>query len=82
MLTQDQLKICNELVELYKVQLPLLEPTDANAAREWTIADVELYDRRAERIAKLQRQLMTSIAVNPVTLKASRTIPGGTWSDR
>jgi len=37
MLTANQLKICNELVGLYQAQLPLVEPTDLNTGRGWTI---------------------------------------------
>src|SRR6266851_368563 len=60
MQTANQLKICNELVGLYQAQLPLVEPTDLNTARGWTIADLQLYNQRAERIANLQRQLVES----------------------
>jgi hypothetical protein len=56
----------NELVELYKAQLRLVEST-ANGA-EWSIADLEAYDERAERIAVLQERLMASVAANPVAL--------------
>ncbi len=82
MLTANQLKICNELVGLYQAQLPLVEPTDLNTARGWTIADLQLYDQRAERIATLQRQLVESHTVNAVHLKASRMIQVGSWGDR
>jgi hypothetical protein len=58
MLTADRQKICNELMGLYKAQLPLVEPTAMNTVRGWTIADLELYDQRSERIANLQRQLV------------------------
>ena len=82
MLTANQLKICNELVGLYQAQLPLVEPTDLNTGRGWTIADLQLYDQRAERIANLQRQLVESHTVNAVHLKASRMIQVGSWGDR
>ena len=82
MLTADRLKIFNELVGLCKAQLPLVKPTDLHTRRRWTIADLELYDQRAERIAKLQRQLVESRTVNTVKLKASRIVPVGSWGDR
>jgi hypothetical protein len=82
MLTADRLKIFNELVGLCKAQLPLVKPTDLRTRRRWTIADLELYDQRAERIAKLQRQLVESRTVNAVELKASRIVPVGSWGDR
>jgi hypothetical protein len=82
MLTADRQKICNELMGLYKAQLPLVEPTAMNTVRGWTIADLELYDQRAERIANLQRQLVESHTVNAVALKASRIVPVGSWGDR
>ena len=82
MLTANQLKICNELVGLYQAQLPLVEPTDLNTGRGWTIADLQLYDQRAERIAQLQRQLVESHTVNAVHLKVSRMIQVGSWGDR
>jgi len=77
--TADQLKICNELLGLYKAQLPLVEPTALNTGRGWTIADLELYDQRAERI---KRQLVESHTVNAVKLKASQIVPVGSWGDR
>ena len=80
--TADQLKICNELLGLYKAQLPLVEPTALNTGRGWTIADLGLYDQRAERIANLQRQLVESHTVNAVKLKASQIVPVGSWGDR
>jgi hypothetical protein len=82
MLTADRLKISNELAGLYKAQLPLVEPTAFNTGRGWTIADLQLYDQRAERIAKLQRQLVESHTVNAVKLKASQIVPVGSWGDR
>jgi hypothetical protein len=82
MLTADRLKIFNELVGLCKAQLPLVKPTDLHTSRRWTIADLELYDQRSERIAKLQRQLVESRTVNAVELKASRIVPVGSWGDR
>jgi hypothetical protein len=82
MLTADRLKIFNELVGLCKSQLPLVKPADLHTRRRWTIADLELYDQRAERIAKLQRQLVESRTVNAVELKASRIVPVGSWGDR
>jgi hypothetical protein len=82
MLTADRLKIFNELVGLCKAQLPLVKPTDLHTGRRWTIADLELYDQRSERIAKLQRQLVESRTVNAVELKASRIVPVGSWGDR
>lgn len=81
MLSPDQLKICNELVQLYKAQLPLVEPTDSNPVREWTHSDIELYDSRAERIATLQRQLLGSVTTK-MGLKASRLVQAGSWGDR
>jgi hypothetical protein len=82
MLTADRRNICNELVGLCKAQLPLVEPTDLHTRRRWTIADLELYDQRAERIAKLQRQLGESRTLNAIELKASRIVPVGSWGDR
>jgi len=82
MLTANQLKISNELVGLYHAQLPCVEPTALNTGRGWTIADLQLYDQRAERIAKLQRQLVESHTVNAVKLKASQIVPVGSWGDR
>jgi len=82
MLTANQRKICNELVGLYHAQLPLVEPTALPAGRGWTIADLQLYDQRAERIAKLQRQLVESHAVSAVKLKASQIVAVGSWGDR
>ena len=82
MLTADRLKICNELAGLYKAQLPLVEPTTFNTGRGWTIADLQLYDQRAERIANLQRQLVESHTVNTVRLKATQIVPVGSWGDR
>jgi hypothetical protein len=82
MLTADRLKIFNELVGLCKAQLPLVKSTDLHTRRRWTIADLEVYDQRAERIAKLQRQLVESRTVNAVELKASRIVPVGSWGDR
>jgi len=82
MLTADRLKIFNELVGLCKAQLPLVEPTDLHTGRRWTIADLELYDQRTERITKLQRQLVESHAVNAFKLKVSRIVPVGSWGDR
>jgi hypothetical protein len=82
MLTADRLKIFNELVGLCKAQLPLVKPTDLRTGRRWTIADLELYDQRSERIAKLQRQFVESPAVNVVKLKASRIVLVGSWGDR
>ena len=82
MLTADRLMICNELMRLYKAQLPLVEPTAFNTGRGWTIADLQLYDQRAERIANLQRQLVESHTVNPVKLKATQIVPVGSWGDR
>lgn len=81
MLTPEQLKICNELVELYKAQLPLLQTTDPNSVREWTPSEIELYDWRAERIATLQRQLLGSVTTK-MGLKASRLVQAGSWGDR
>ena len=54
MISSHQLRICNELVELYKAQLPFVEP---DTAREWTRDDLELFGQRSERISSLQRQL-------------------------
>ena len=82
MLTADRLKIFNELVGLCKAQLPLVKPTDLHTGRRWTIADLELYDQRAERIANLQRQLVESHIVNAIKLKASQIVPVGSWGDR
>ena len=82
MLTADRLKICKELAGLYKAQLPLVEPAAFNTGRGWTIAVLQLYDQRAERIAKLQRHLVESHAVNAVKLKASQIVPVGSWGDR
>ena len=82
MLTADRLKIFSELVGLCKAQLPLVKPTDLHTGRRWTIADLELYDQRSERIAKLQRQFVESPTVNVVKLKASRIVPIGSWGDR
>jgi hypothetical protein len=82
MLTADRLEICKELAGLYKAQLPLVEPAAFNTGRGWTIADLQLYDQRAERIAKLQRHLVESHAVNAVKLKASQIVPVGSWGDR
>jgi len=82
MLTAERLRICKELAGLYKAQLPCEEPTDFNTGRSWTITDLQLYDRRAERIAKLQRQLVESHTVNAVKLKASQIVPVGSWGDR
>jgi len=82
MLTADRLKIFNELVGLCKAQLPLVKPTDLHSGRRWTIADLELYDQRSERIAKLQRQFVESRTVNTVKLKAIRIVPIGSWGDR
>ena len=79
MLTQDQLRICDELVQLYKAQLKLVE---TGTPQDWTDADIENYDQRAERIANLQRQFVGSIGVDPVILKMSRNIPSGSWRDR
>ena len=79
MLTQDQLKICDELVELYRAQLKFVETT---AAKDWTLEDVERYDQRAERIANLQRQFMRSINVDRQILKTTHTIRSGSWRDR
>jgi hypothetical protein len=82
MLTADRLKIFNELVGLCKAQLPLVKSTDLHTGRRWTIADLELFDQRSERIAKLQRQFVEPPAVNVVKLKASRIVPVGSWGDR
>ena len=82
MLAANQRKICNELVGLYHAQLPLVEATALRAGRGWTIADLQLYDQRAERIAQLQRQLVESHAVSAVKLKVSRIVPVGSWGDR
>ena len=82
MLTTYRRKICNELMGLYKAQLPLVEPTAMNTGRVWTIADLELYDQRAERIANLQRQLVESHTVNADKLKACQIVPVGSWGDR
>lgn len=80
MLTQDQLKICHELVELYKAQLRLVE---AGTPEDWSTADVQGYDHRAERIASLQRQFVGSITMDhPLILKTSHAIPSGSWGDR
>jgi hypothetical protein len=76
-LTQDQLKICDELVELYKAQLKLV-----GAPKDWTAAKIESYDQRAQRIASLQRQFVDSVTVDPFVLKMSHTIPAGSWRDR
>jgi len=84
MLAANQRKICNELVGLYHAQLPLVEATalHTGTGRGWTIADLQLYDQRAERIAQLQRQLVESHAVSAVKLKVSRIVPVGSWGDR
>ena len=82
MLTADRLKIFNELVGLCKAQLPLVKPTDLHTGRRWTLADLELYDQRSERIAKLQSQFVESRTVNVVNLKAIRMVPIGSWGDR
>ncbi len=82
MLAANQRKICNELVGLYNAQLPLVEATALHTGRGWTITDLQLYDQQAERIAKLQRQLVESHAVNAVKLKVSRIVPVGSWGDR
>ena len=82
MLTADRRKICNELMGLYKAQLPWVELTPMNTSTDWSIADLELYDQRAERIANLQRQLVKSHTVNAVNLKASQIVPVGSWGDR
>ena len=37
MLTTDWRRICNELMGLYKAQLPLVEPTAMNTGRGWTL---------------------------------------------
>lgn len=79
MLTPDQLRICDELVELYKAQLKLVE---VGTPRDWTEADLENYDHRAERIASLQKQFIGSVAIDSVILKMSRSIPSGSWRDR
>ena len=80
MLTQDQLKICHELIELYKAQLRLVE---TGSPEGWSTADVEAYDQRAERIARLQRQFVGSITMDhPLILKTSHAIPSGGWGDR
>lgn len=78
-LTQDQLKICDELVELYKAQLKLVE---TGAPKDWSTADVEGYDQRAQRIASLQRQFVGSVTVDAIILKTSHAIPSGSWGDR
>jgi hypothetical protein len=78
-LTQDQLRICDELVELYKAQLKLVENGTPQA---WTTADIERYDQRAERIANLQRQFVGSVGVDPIILKMNHTVPSGGWGDR
>jgi hypothetical protein len=82
MLTADRLKIFNELVGLCKAQLPLVKPTDLHTGRRWTLADLELYDQRSERIAKLQSQFVESRTVNVDNLKAIRMVPIGSWGDR
>lgn len=79
MLTPDQLKICDELVDLYKAQLKLVETGTPN---DWSAADMEHYDERAQRIASLQRQFVGYVDVDPVILKMSRSIPAGSWRDR
>jgi hypothetical protein len=78
-LAQDQLKICDELVELYKAQLKLVE---TGAPQDWTAAEIVSYDQRAQRIANLQRQFVDSVTVDPFVLKMSHTIPAGSWRDR
>jgi hypothetical protein len=78
-LTQEQLKICDELVELYKAQLRLVE---TGTPRNWSMADVEGYDRRARRIASLQREFVGSVTVEPLSLKTSHAVPSGSWGDR
>ena len=55
MLSADRRKICNELMGLYKAQLPWVELTAMNTGTGWTTAHLELYDQRAERIANLQK---------------------------
>jgi hypothetical protein len=82
MLTAHRRKICNELLGLYKAQLPCVELTALNTGRGWSNADLELYDQRAERIAKLQRQLVESHTLNAVKLKATQIVPVGSWGDR
>jgi len=82
MLTAERRKICNELVGLYKAQLPCVEPTALNTGRAWSNADLQLYDQRAARIARLQRQLVESHTVNAVKLKATQIVPVGSWGDR
>ena len=79
MLTQDQLRICDELVQLYKAQLKVVE---THKSRDWTSADVQRYDQRAERIANLQRQFVRSVTVDPIVLKMRHTVPSGSWGDR
>lgn len=78
-LTQNQLKICDELVELYKAQLKLVE---TGAPQDWTAAEIESYDERAQRIASLQKQFVSSATLEPIILKMSHTIPAGSWRDR
>ena len=79
MLTQDQLKICDELVELYKAQLKAVE---TGAPKDWTAAEIETYDQRAQRIASLQKQFVGSVSLDPIIPKMSHTIRAGSWRDR
>jgi hypothetical protein len=79
MFTQNQLNICNELVELYKAQLPFVEPEHG---QEWTVTDLELFRRRAERISDLQRQLASPDSTRPAALRVRGPIISGSWQDR
>ena len=79
MATPNQLRICNELVELYKAQLPFVEPEQT---QEWTVTDLELFGQRAQRISDLQRQLVSADSAHPVALRVRRPIIPGSWQDR
>lgn len=79
MLTEHQLRICVELVELYKAQLPFVAP---NSHQGWTTTDLELFEKRAERISNLQSQLLSRSGESVVTLKTRRAVVGGSWQDR
>jgi len=81
MLTPEQIRICDELVELYKAQLPFVEPVDSRTNREWTRIEIELYQRRAERIETLQHRLLDSVTVKD-SLRVSHVVHAGSWGDR